>query len=134
MKKKFVLVCLMVIGGIVYAQRQAGQSLLITNARIIDGNGGVIARGSVVIRNGRIASVAAGNPNEPGARQIDVRGMTVMPGFIDDHRHVIAADFPPGDPVKWMNEEAVPRMQEFLDGGLTKIQSCGDHPEQIVEL
>src|SRR6476659_1642140 len=134
MKKKFVLVCLMVIGGIVYAQRQAGQSLLITNARIIDGNGGVIARGSVVVRNGRIVSVAAGTANEPGARQIDVRGMTVMPGFIDDHRHVVAADFPPGDPAKWLQEEAVPRMQEFLDAGFTTVQSCGDPPQQIVEL
>jgi len=58
----------------------------------------------------------------------------VMPGFIDDHRHVIGATFPPGDPVQWMKEEAVARMQEFLDGGFTTIQSCGDPPEQIVEL
>src|SRR6185436_20494996 len=107
MKKIFALVFVLVIGGIVYGQRQPSQSLVITNARIIDGNGGVIPRGSVVIRNGRIASVAAGNASEPGARQIDVRGMTVMPGFIDDHRHIIGSDFPPGDPVQWMKEQAV---------------------------
>src|SRR5215510_8087433 len=134
MKKLFALASLLLIWDGLYAQRQAAQNLVITNARIIDGNGGVIQRGSVVIRNGRIASVAAGNANEPGARQIDVRGMTVMPGFIEDHRHVIAADFPPGDPVKWMKDEAAPRMQEFLDGGFTTIQSCGDAPQQIVEL
>src|SRR3982751_1078657 len=111
MKRSFVLsgvlAGVLLAWGIVYAQRQAAQSLVITNARIIDGNGGVIPRGSVVIRNGRIASVAAGNATEAGARQLDARGMTVMPGFIEDHRHVIAPDFPPGDPVKWMNEEAV---------------------------
>jgi imidazolonepropionase-like amidohydrolase len=134
MKKIFALVCFFLIFGVGYAQRQAPQSLVITNARIIDGNGGVIQRGSVVIRNGRIASVAAGNPNEPGSRQIDVRGMTVMPGFIEDHRHVIAADFPPGDPVKWMKDEAAARMPEFLDAGFTTVQSCGDAPQQIVEL
>jgi imidazolonepropionase-like amidohydrolase len=134
MKKLFALVFLLLIWSVLYAQREAGQNLAITNARIIDGNGGVIPRGSVVIRNGRIASMSAGNSSEPGARQIDVRGMTVMPGFIDDHRHVIAPSFPPGDPVQWMKEEAVPRMQEFLDGGFTTIQSCGDPPEQIVEL
>jgi imidazolonepropionase-like amidohydrolase len=134
MKKIFALVFVLVIGGIVYGQRQPSQSLVITNARIIDGNGGVIPRGSVVIRNGRIASVAAGNATEAGARQMDARGMTVMPGFIDDHRHVIAADFPPGDPVRWLKEEAGARMQEFLDAGFTTVQSCGDAPEQIVEL
>src|SRR5262252_6195174 len=134
MKKLFALVSLLLIWDAVYAQRQTVQSLVITNARIIDGNGGVIPRGSIVIRNGRIASVSAGNANEAGSRQIDVRGMTVMPGFIDDHRHLIGADFPPGDPVQWMKEEAVPRMQEFLDGGFTTILSCGDPPEQIVEL
>jgi imidazolonepropionase-like amidohydrolase len=134
MKKLFALFCVLLIWGVVYAQRQAGQNLVITNARIIDGNGGVIPRGSVVVRNGRIASVSAGNANEPGARQMDVRGMTVMPGFIDDHRHVIGGSFPPGDPAQWMKEQAVARMQEFLDGGFTTIQSCGDPPEQIVEL
>jgi imidazolonepropionase-like amidohydrolase len=134
MKRLFTLACLLLAFSVAYAQRQPAQSLVITNARIIDGNGGVIPRGSVVIRNGRIASVAAGAANEPGARQIDVRGMTVMPGFIDDHRHIVAADFPPGDPVKWMNDEAAARMQEFLDGGFTTVQSCGDPPAQIVEL
>src|SRR5262245_57236394 len=144
MKKLFALAgLLLLVGGnrptlqwgIVSAQqRQQGQSLVITNARIIDGNGGVIPRGSVVVRNGRIASVSTGPATEPGARLIDVRGMTVMPGFIDDHRHIIAPSFPPGDPGQWMKEEAVARMQEFLDGGFTTIQSCGDPAEQIVEL
>ena len=37
-----------------------GQDLMITNARIIDGNGGVIENGSVAVEDGRIASVSAG--------------------------------------------------------------------------
>jgi len=134
MKKIFGLIGLLLPWAIVSAQRPPAQNLVITNARIIDGNGGVIPRGSVVIRNGRIASVAAGAAREAGARQIDARGMTVMPGLIDDHRHVVAPDFPPGDPVQWMREQAAARMQEFLDGGFTTIQSCGDPVQQIVEL
>ena len=37
------------------------QDLVITNGRILDGNGGVIDNGTVVIRGGRIESVVAGN-------------------------------------------------------------------------
>ncbi len=78
---------------------------------IVDGTGAVIPRGSVVIRNGRIASVSSGTASAPGARQIDAHGMTVMPGFIDDHRHVIGGSFPPSDPAQWLKEQSVsPRL------------------------
>ena len=46
----------------------AAQNLVITNARIITGAGAVIDRGSVVVRDGRIVSVAAGSRHCPGAR------------------------------------------------------------------
>src|SRR5258706_15805847 len=62
----------------------AAQDLVITNARIIAGNGAVINSGSVVVRAGKIVSVAQGAfANAQGARVIDAKGMTVMPGFID---------------------------------------------------
>jgi imidazolonepropionase-like amidohydrolase len=119
MTRRFAFTCFLLLSSIVSAQRSTERNLVITNARIIDGTGAVIPRGSVVVRNGRIASASSGTANEPGARQIDARGMTVMPGFIDDHRHVIGGSFPPGDPAQWLKEQAVARMQEFLDGGFT---------------
>jgi imidazolonepropionase-like amidohydrolase len=109
----------------------AAQSLVITNAHVIVGNGGVIERGSVTVRAGRIVSVSAGTALVQGAPSIDANGMTVVPGFIDDHRHVIEAGT---DPTQWLKEQAVPRMQEFLDAGFTTVQSCGDPVQQIVEL
>ena len=63
------------------------QELVITNARIIDGTGMTIDRGSVVVTDGRITSVSSGDAEAPG-EQIDARGMTVMPGLIDTHRHL----------------------------------------------
>src|SRR5688572_27859560 len=83
------LVC---IGLTFWATGAAAQNLVITNARILDGKGGAIARGSVVVRDGKIVFVAAGTATAAGARVIDVKGMTVMPGFIDSHRHPIGKD------------------------------------------
>jgi len=109
----------------------SAQDLVITNARIIDGIGGVIQRGSVVVRAGRIVSVNPGTALSKAAKTIDAKGMTVMPGFIEDHRHIIEAGT---DPSQWLKDQAVPRMQEFLNAGFTTVQSCGDPVEQIVEL
>ena len=65
----------------------AAQDLAIVNARILDGKGGVIERGSVVVRGGKIASVGSGAAPS-GVQRIDAQGRTVMPGFIDAHRHI----------------------------------------------
>jgi imidazolonepropionase-like amidohydrolase len=131
--KCFVSICWVSVA-FVAERNLAAQNLVITNAHIVDGNGGVIQRGSIVIRDGRILSISDRPPNAAGGRTIDAKGMTVMPGFIDDHRHVIADSFPPPNPVQWMKDQATPRMQEFLDAGFTTVQSCGDPVEQIVDL
>ena len=136
MHKLAVLICAGMIAGA--ASETAAQNLLITNARILDGRGGVIERGSIVVRDGKIASVAQGAATAPAGglapsgaegRTIDARGMTVMPGFIDAHRHVIR-----GDAAQWMKEQSKVRMQEFLDAGFTTVLSAGDSIDEILAL
>ena len=106
-----------------------GQNLVISNARIIDGNGGVIDAGTVVVQDGIITAVSAGPADSGNAQLLDAGGKTVMPGFIDAHRHVIS-----GDPDQWLAEQAVPRMQGFLDAGFTTVLSAGDDLDAILEL
>ncbi|HEY0962192.1 MAG TPA: amidohydrolase family protein [Pseudomonadales bacterium] len=96
------------------------QDLTITNGRILDGNGGVIENGSVVIRGGRIESVGA-NPSSCSGTCIDAGGRTVMPGFVEGHRHVIT-----GNPATWLADRAPAQMQEFLDAGFTTVLSAID--------
>ena len=130
MRRLFTFVCLVAVGSLVISGDLGAQDLVITNARIIDGNGGVIADGTVVVENGRISSVSAGAASGPdGARQIDAQGMTVMPGFIDGHRHIIGG---PGD--QWLAEQAADRMREFLEAGFTSVQSGGGAIPPQVEL
>ena len=106
----------------------AAQNLVLVNARILDGSGGVIERGSVVVRDGRIVTAGQGAATAAGVRVIDVKGMTVMPGFIDAHRHPIGAG------PDWLKTEAPARMQEFLDAGFTTVVSAGDNPAVAVPL
>ena len=105
------------------------QGLMITNARILDGSGGVIEQGTVIVRDGKIASVSAGAAEAAGAQVLDARGRTVMPGFVEAHRHVME-----GDGTQWLNEQATARMQEFLDAGFTTVLSAGDSEDAILEL
>src|SRR6185436_4340691 len=64
-----------------------------------------------------------------GARQIDGRGLTLMPGLIDGHRHIIA-----GNADQWLNTQATQRMQEFLEAGYTTLLAGGGPAEGNLEL
>lgn len=107
------------------------QNLVISNARIIVGDGRVIEKGSIVVKDGRIASVSKG-PASTGAvalksaKRIDGTGMTVIAGYIDDHRHLIQ-----GPPDKFLKEQAAVRMRELLEAGVTTVQSGGDNDEGV---
>jgi imidazolonepropionase-like amidohydrolase len=98
------------------------QDLTITNARIIGPNSSVIERGSIVVRGGRIVSVAAGAPSAPVGRTIDAKGMSAMPGFIDAHRHINTGP----------NEKA--QMQALLEAGYTTVLSGGGPAEGNIAL
>ena len=111
------------------AASAAAQDLVITNARVIVGNGQVIERGSIVIRGGRIASVAAGAPAAPGGQTIDARGMTAMAGFIDGHRHIMG-----GNAEQYFKTRAQAHMMEFLEAGYTTLLEGGGQIPGIMQL
>ena len=98
------------------------QDLTITNTRIVVGNGTVIERGSIVVRAGKIVSVAPGAPAATSGQVIDAKGMSAMPGFIDAHRHINTGP----------NEKA--QMQAQLEAGYTTILSGGGPAEGNITL
>ena len=100
----------------------SAQDLTITNARIIGVNGAVIQNGSIVVRGGKIASVASGAPSAAAGKTIDAKGMTAMPGFIDGHRHINTGP----------NEKA--QMQALLEAGYTTVLSGGGPAEGNIML
>jgi imidazolonepropionase-like amidohydrolase len=91
----------------------SAQNVTITNARIVGPNGQVIDRGSIVVRDGKIVSVAAGPPASRSGKVINAVGLTAMPGFIDAHKHVNTGP----------NEKIY--MQSILEAGYTTVLSAG---------
>lgn len=93
---------------------------LITNARIVDPEGGGDFYGSLGIRGGKIALIRegpeSGTGGESGAKRIlDARGCLLVPGFIDIHAHT---------------DSSVPCAEKLLSMGVTTAVSgnCGLSP------
>jgi len=59
--------------------------IVIRADRIVDGKGGVITGGSVVIDGDKISNV---DRSAPAATTYDLRGLTLLPGLIDAHSHL----------------------------------------------
>jgi imidazolonepropionase-like amidohydrolase len=65
----------------------AGTLVAITNATILTASHGTIEKGTIVIRNGKIAAIGKDVAVPAGAQVIDGNGKYVMPGIIDAHSH-----------------------------------------------
>ena len=65
----------------------AARLVAITNATIMTASNGTIERGTIVIRDGKIAAVGADVTPPQGATIIDGAGKYVIPGIIDAHSH-----------------------------------------------
>ena len=107
--------------------------MALTHVLLIDGTGGPVAEDqTVVIANGRIQSVGNANstPVPAGARVIDLRGSTVVPGFIGLHDHTFYGAA--GWPYHQLNYSA-PRL--YLGAGVTTIRTTGSMaPYQEINL
>jgi imidazolonepropionase-like amidohydrolase len=98
----------------------AAQDVAITNARIIVGSGQVIDSGTIIVKGGKIVSVAAGTAPTQGLRVIDAKGMSAMPGFIDGHKHV--------------NNYNAEQMKSLIEAGYTTVLAGGGPAEQNLAL
>jgi len=114
----------------------AQTSVLLRPARVFDGTGQAAQAGLVVlVQNGRIAAIGApGAVKAPSdATVIDLPGMTLMPGLIDLHSHVLLH---PYDEATWNDQvlkeplglrvaRATVHMQRTLRAGFTTLRDLG---------
>jgi len=67
---------------------EASPIILIQNATILTVSHGTLERGSILIKDGKIAEVGASVKAPKDAQVIDAGGQFVMPGIIDCHSHI----------------------------------------------
>ncbi len=104
--------------------------IVLSNAAVLDAEAGTLLPDRhVVIEDGIIREVADRLPALPGARVMDLRGATLMPGLIDAHTHVTAytADFgllARSSPA-YVTAQAAKLLGDMLDRGFTTVRDVG---------
>lgn len=121
----FLLPAVLLAGLLTLAWHQARQPLehydvLIQNAQIADGTGAPLFRGSIAVRDGRIAAV--GQVKGTATLTLDAAGKVAAPGFIDVHVHA-------------ENLTRLPYAENFLRMGVTTLVTgnCGSSHTNIAE-
>jgi imidazolonepropionase-like amidohydrolase len=122
-------------------------ALVLWNGRLIDGGGGPPVEGATVrIREGRIEAVeCVGGPPPPGA--IDLTGLTLLPGLIDAHTHVLSdterspefgpepalhGEAPRPDALRWFI--LAKAVRAFLAAGITTVRDVGSPHDEAITL
>src|ERR1700691_514134 len=114
------------------------ESIVFENARILDGSSDEGEQDRVVrVSGATIAEVSDRPIRDQGARRIDLKGRTLMPGLIDCHVHVIAAMLDLGRnaalPDALVAYHAARIMQGMLHRGFTTVRDLGGATHALVE-
>ena len=72
-----------------FASTAVGQPILLRPARVFDSTGNEAHEGWAVLVNGDKIAAVGPNVSAQGAKVIDLPGMTLLPGLIDAHSHIL---------------------------------------------
>jgi imidazolonepropionase-like amidohydrolase len=122
--------------GLAAAPVPVSAPLLLTGARVLAPSGDRLLDGQdVLVQDGRIAAVgAAGTLHAPeGARRIDLAGLTLIPGLIEMHSHLLLHPYneTPWDdqvlkePLELRTIRGVVAARATLEAGFTTVRDLG---------
>ena len=132
--RAFVVVLTFLVLGISMAKAQE-KPIAIVAGTIIDGSGKILHNQTIVVQNSKITSIGGQIP--PGALVYDLGSLTVTPGLIDTHAHIMW-HFDNGrlsgkdEPSLQGMLHAVDNAVVTLDAGFTTIQSPGSPEDKYL--
>lgn len=125
-----VLPVLMLCAAAPYEPPHAGIRTVYRHAVLIDGTGGSPRSDMAVVTDGEritavVADAALGRTQLAGAKQVDLTGRYLLPGYIDSHQHLAT---PPDRP------EAEARLKRDIYSGITATRDMADDLRQIADI
>jgi imidazolonepropionase-like amidohydrolase len=120
MPRVFLILLVVVAGGIATHAVAVDSALVFTHVNVIDATGAPAQRDmTVVIRGQRIAEVArSGQARVPAdAQVVDARGQYLIPGLWDMHVHTVFGD--------WLPEDKTITLPLFVANGITGVRDMG---------
>ena len=102
------------------------EAVLIRNVSVLDvENGRTVPDRDVLLRGDRIAAIGVGGqlPAVEGAREIDGRGRTLLPGLVDAHGHV---SLDSGPSWEFPSPDIEANLRSYLYSGVTTVLDPGD--------
>jgi imidazolonepropionase-like amidohydrolase/ABC-type multidrug transport system permease subunit len=123
---------------VIERQQRRGRTTLIKDCRVFIGDGRVLERGAVLVKNGRIHQVFEGSSPSAESLQavaIEGAGKTLLPGLIDSHVHIGATGGIFENPRDYAQSGGEKRaLAAYLFSGVTAVRSTGDWIDQTLEL
>ncbi len=111
--------------------------ILFANAALLDGASDGAVEGHLLVEGGLVREVSDRPIRSAGAREIDLRGRTLMPGLIDCHVHVVASLANLGQnallPDAIVAYRAAKLMREMLLRGFTTVRDVGGATHALVQ-